>query len=82
MGSWDQPLNTQPQGKGRALVVQSNLPVHLNRNDKHIQIQILFHGLHPLHVPVYLDRFTVPTVSKTKPVCTYTDLGSRGYFGI
>ena len=34
-------------------------------------------------ISIYLDRFTVPTVSQSKP-CAHvrTELGSRGYFGI
>ena len=31
---------------------------------------------------IYLDCFTVPTVSPSRTRCTHTDLGSRGYFGV
>ena len=41
----------------------------------------LFHGLHPLLVLVYLDCFTIPTVS-VSALCTYIDLGSQGYFDV
>ena len=36
----------------------------------------LFHGLHPQHVLINLDRFTVSTFG------TYSDLDSRWYFGV
>ena len=39
----------------------------------------LFHGLHPLYVIIYLERFTVLTLSQSQSSSRILD--SRGYFG-
>ena len=43
---------------------------------------LLLHGLHQMRILIYLDFFHGSDCFTVSTRCTYTDLGSWGYFGV